>query len=256
MGPQSRTRRPIEQMPEAIAVSIMYPERRVSLPMMTRGACRLPRPATWVTARPRARASSGVMGCSLATPRMPSVPKSCREGGRAMISALLPEGTDGDLGGLRLQHRHPRVPGAQLHCHRETLRARPHAQFHVGADVTRPEPPQVGRPPRDHDPHRRWPHLALPPPRRNPQPLASALLADLLHAGAHAHPGGALNSQKGILQADGDRLRHRSLRPLHGDRLRERALHLLDPALGPGNVDLGGIAADVPHLVTGPKSRV
>src|SRR6266851_2898663 len=144
MGPQSRTRPPIEQMPEAIAVSIMYPERRVSLPMMTRGACRLPRPATWVTARPRASASSGVMGCSLATPLMPSVPKRCREGGRAAISALLSGGTDGDLGGLRFQHRHPRVPRTQLHRHRKTLRAGPRAHIHVGADIARAECPQVG----------------------------------------------------------------------------------------------------------------
>ena len=50
----------------------------MSLPMRMRGTWLLPRPATKVTARPRDSASSGVMGGSLAVPRMPSVPKSRR----------------------------------------------------------------------------------------------------------------------------------------------------------------------------------
>ena len=84
-GPQSRTRPPIDVTPEAIAVSIMYPLRRVSLPIRTRGACRWPRPATKVTARPRARASSGVIGWTLAMPRMPSVPNSDRLRGQGLL---------------------------------------------------------------------------------------------------------------------------------------------------------------------------
>jgi hypothetical protein len=75
IGPQSITRPPIEQIPDAMAVSMRYPERRVSFPITIRGAWGRPRPATKVTARPRRNASSGVIGCSLATPRMPSVPK-------------------------------------------------------------------------------------------------------------------------------------------------------------------------------------
>src|ERR1700722_7610271 len=78
IGPQSITRPPIAHTPLAIACSSMYPERRVSLPRTTRGAWLLPRPATNVTARPSCSASSGVIGCSLAIPRMPSVPKSVR----------------------------------------------------------------------------------------------------------------------------------------------------------------------------------
>src|SRR5580658_10538417 len=46
--------------------------------MSTRGTWLLPRPATNVTARPSCSATSGVIGYSLATPRIPSVPKRCR----------------------------------------------------------------------------------------------------------------------------------------------------------------------------------
>jgi hypothetical protein len=37
MGPQRITRAPIEQIPAAMACSIMYPESRVSLPIRMRG---------------------------------------------------------------------------------------------------------------------------------------------------------------------------------------------------------------------------
>src|SRR5687767_6673036 len=88
-GPQSSTSPPMEQMPETRAFSSMYPEIRVSLPMRMRGTCLLPRPATKVTARPRLRASSGVIGCSLATPRMPSVPNSRRSVGAPGVTGGL-----------------------------------------------------------------------------------------------------------------------------------------------------------------------
>ncbi len=78
IGPHKMTRPPMLQMPAAIACSIMYPERRVSLPMSTRGVCGLPRPATKVIARPSLSASSGVIAPWLARPRMPSVPKYFR----------------------------------------------------------------------------------------------------------------------------------------------------------------------------------
>ena len=38
-GPDSITSTPIEQMPDAIACSSMYPERRVSLPITIRWRC-------------------------------------------------------------------------------------------------------------------------------------------------------------------------------------------------------------------------
>ena len=61
----------------------------MSLPIRTRGAWLRPRPATNVTARPSASASSGVIGWTLAVPRMPSVPKSEREAVRWVTRGLL-----------------------------------------------------------------------------------------------------------------------------------------------------------------------
>src|SRR5882724_5522330 len=78
MGPESITRPPIEQMPEAIAVSSMYPDNRVSLPMTMRTERPGSRRATNAMALPSRSATSGVMGGSLATPRIPSVPNSLR----------------------------------------------------------------------------------------------------------------------------------------------------------------------------------
>jgi hypothetical protein len=66
------------QMPDAIAVSNMYPDKRVSLPMTTRTLWFFPRRATNATALPRRKAISGVIGGSFAAPRTPSVPKSLR----------------------------------------------------------------------------------------------------------------------------------------------------------------------------------
>src|SRR5580704_15428674 len=80
IGPHSIARPPVAHTPLAMACSSMYPERRVSFPMRTRGTWLFPRPATNETARPSWSATSGVMGCSLATPRIPSVPKSFRAG--------------------------------------------------------------------------------------------------------------------------------------------------------------------------------
>src|SRR5882672_8764427 len=78
MGPDSITRPPIAQMPAASAVSSMYPERRVSFPMTMRTDRAMSRRATKAMARPSRRATSGVIGGSFATPRIPSVPKSLR----------------------------------------------------------------------------------------------------------------------------------------------------------------------------------
>src|SRR5690349_7375763 len=87
IGPQRMTRPPIEQMPAASACSSMYPESRVSLPMRMRGTCFLPRPTRNVTARPSCSASSGVIGSTLAVPRMPSVPKRSRTGTEGFTGA-------------------------------------------------------------------------------------------------------------------------------------------------------------------------
>ncbi len=78
-GPQRSTSTPMEQSPEASAVSSMYPESRVSLPMTMR--CRwLPRLIRYATARPSWSIISPVIGQTFATPRIPSVPKSLRAG--------------------------------------------------------------------------------------------------------------------------------------------------------------------------------
>src|SRR5215469_10547748 len=75
-GPTSQTSTPIEQMPDSSAVSSMYPDSRVSLPM--RILRRRPEEFrnTCASARPSFRAVSEVIGSRLATPRTPSVPNS------------------------------------------------------------------------------------------------------------------------------------------------------------------------------------
>src|SRR5256885_14061332 len=77
MGPTSKTSTPIEQRPDVSADSIMYPESRVSFPMTIRW-----RPGlvlnTCAAARPSFKAISLVIGSTLATPLIPSVPKSRR----------------------------------------------------------------------------------------------------------------------------------------------------------------------------------
>ena len=74
-GPINSTSMPMEQSPEVRALSIMYPERRVSLPMTMRWRRDESR-NTWAAARPMRIAISLVMGSWFATPRTPSVPKS------------------------------------------------------------------------------------------------------------------------------------------------------------------------------------
>jgi hypothetical protein len=64
-------------MPEAMAVSSMYPESRVSFPIRIRWRCG-ERLLTCASARPRRSAHSDVMGSMFAIPRTPSVPKSRR----------------------------------------------------------------------------------------------------------------------------------------------------------------------------------
>src|SRR5579875_418145 len=75
-GPTNSTSAPTEQIPEASAVSSIYPERRVSLPTSTRRWRPPLRRKTWAKARPSRSAISDVIGYSLAMPRMPSVPNN------------------------------------------------------------------------------------------------------------------------------------------------------------------------------------
>src|ERR1700733_77662 len=110
-----------------------------------RGTWPLPRPATNVTARPSCSASSGVIGCSLVTPRIPSVPKSLRSGAVAPSSTCRffmarrgsvshvhelqldpqierPDGSDGDL---------QIVPVFARHAHLAVLHRRLHLELCV-----------------------------------------------------------------------------------------------------------------------------
>ena len=66
---------PMEQSPAVSALSIMYPESRVSLPITMR-CLRAESRNTWAAALPIRSAISEVMGSWFATPRTPSVPKS------------------------------------------------------------------------------------------------------------------------------------------------------------------------------------
>src|SRR6185369_12829492 len=113
---------------------------RVSFPMRMRGTWLLPRPATKVTARPRLRASSGVMGGWLAVPRMPSVPNSRRPFvsscfaapvmGLLVVSWLLAAGrADGRRGrrGRRRDTGGDPDPRAALYPQQRVV----HAQVHV-----------------------------------------------------------------------------------------------------------------------------
>jgi hypothetical protein len=76
-GPTRTTSTPIEQIPEVSALSSMYPERRVSLPISTRWR-RAPSRKTWAQARPSLSAVSEVIVSTLARPRTPSVPNIVR----------------------------------------------------------------------------------------------------------------------------------------------------------------------------------
>src|SRR5512141_1416790 len=100
--------------------------------MSTRGAWLRPRPATNVTARPSASASSGVIGWMFATPRMPSVPNRDRVAGRDWVTAAPsfgrgfsrgpargPQGLNGDVGGARLDQLELRLIRRQLHRERQ-----------------------------------------------------------------------------------------------------------------------------------------
>ena len=74
-GPISRTSMPMLSMPLVSAVSSMYPETRVSLPIT---AFAMPFLFAWIcaTAFPTLSAISGVIGYSFALPRIPSVPNN------------------------------------------------------------------------------------------------------------------------------------------------------------------------------------
>ena len=73
MGPSRLTSAPADTRPDSSTDSSMYPETRVSLPMMMWQSPR--RVNTRPTAQPRCRQNSGVMGNRPTVPRMPSVPK-------------------------------------------------------------------------------------------------------------------------------------------------------------------------------------
>src|SRR5215469_2990406 len=75
-GPTSQTSTPIEQMPDSSAVSSMYPDSRVSLPMRILRRRLEEFRNTCASARPSFRAVSEVIGSRFATPRTPSVPNS------------------------------------------------------------------------------------------------------------------------------------------------------------------------------------
>jgi len=77
IGPTIITSMPMEIKPDVRAGSIIYPERRVSLPITTRCLCS-PRVKYLPAAMPTRIAISAVMFPSLAFPRMPSVPKYFR----------------------------------------------------------------------------------------------------------------------------------------------------------------------------------
>ena len=74
-GPTSSTSMPMEQSPEVSALSIMYPESLVSLPITMR-CLRAESRNTCAAALPMRIAISEVMGSWFATPLTPSVPKS------------------------------------------------------------------------------------------------------------------------------------------------------------------------------------
>src|SRR5688572_4664510 len=92
-----------------------------------RGGWPLPRPATNVTARPRLMASSGVMGCSLATPRTPSVPNRLRTGvtvaKASSFGRLTAGGPDGHALRRPLLDDHARRRALQLHRDRRRAAA-------------------------------------------------------------------------------------------------------------------------------------
>src|SRR5436190_2120673 len=83
IGPSSTTSMPTLVKPATIADSIMYPLRRVSLPMTTRWPWS-PRRKCAPAAMPTHSAVCAVIGSWLVRPRMPSVPKNLRVITRAL----------------------------------------------------------------------------------------------------------------------------------------------------------------------------
>ena len=77
IGPARTTSMPMAVKPAVMADSIMYPDRRVSLPMTTVWRCR-PRRRRWAVAMLTRREVQAVIGSALAVPRMPSVPNRVR----------------------------------------------------------------------------------------------------------------------------------------------------------------------------------
>ncbi len=77
-GPRSSTFIPVDVRPAVSALSNMYPDRRVSLPITTRCTPLASRRKYRPTAAPMRSAISAVIGCVFAVPRTPSVPNSLR----------------------------------------------------------------------------------------------------------------------------------------------------------------------------------
>src|SRR6516225_387626 len=131
-GPTSQTSTPIEQMPDSNAVSSMYPDRRVSLPM--RILRRRPEEFrnTCASARPSFRAVSEVIGSRLATPRTPSVPNSLGCLSIVDVNSLLFVNPDPHVGGALLDQLHA---VRQVDLHGELVRAGITA---LGIDIDHP----------------------------------------------------------------------------------------------------------------------
>src|SRR5215469_437086 len=119
-GPTSQTSTPIEQIPDSMAVSSMYPESRVSLPM--RILRRRPEEFrnTCASARPSFRAVSEVIGSRLATPRTPSVPNSLGCLSIVDVNPFLFVNPDPHVDGVLLYQLHA---VRQVDLHRKLVRA-------------------------------------------------------------------------------------------------------------------------------------
>ena len=99
IGPNKRMSTPAADNPASSALSNIYPDTRVSLPMSTLGLPRAPRAKTRPAAQPSFITKSGVMGATPTRPRTPSVPKYLRSLESAIVvSPPL-------AGGLAASHR-------------------------------------------------------------------------------------------------------------------------------------------------------
>src|SRR5580704_10912014 len=100
MTPALCTWQPQEASPSATRSAIQALDSRVSWPITT-PACGLVRTRLWPSARPIRNVLSWVKGNSPATPRMPSVPKSCR------VCEVIRNRSTGAAGRLLHDNRNP-----------------------------------------------------------------------------------------------------------------------------------------------------